>query len=91
MILKEFLTTMNFRKVTDEDHYDTDIIRIILSDSDAYSPYFEFGVDDWDNGGKISIIEMALNPTILETEVASFNCNKGYIRVFLEDDEDNEE
>ena len=78
-------TMLNDNCDTDEDRYDSDVIRIYY-DSESNSKWFELGVYNWSNHHyKQEIINDCLNEKILNMYVYSFkvNWNINTLEVFL--------
>lgn len=83
-------TMLNDNCDTDEDRYDSDVIRIYY-DSESNSKWFELGVYNWSNHHyKQEIINDCLNEKILNMYVYSFkvNWNINTFEVFLQDKEE---
>lgn len=83
-------TMLNDNCDTDEDRYDSDVIRIYY-DSESNSKWFELGVYNWSNHHyKQEIINDCLNEKILNMYVYSFkiNWNINAFEVFLQDKEE---
>lgn len=83
-------TMLNSNCNTDEDRYDSDVIRIHY-DSESNSKWFELGVNNWSkNYYKYEIIKDFLNEKILNMYVYSFkvNWNINTLEVFLQDKEE---
>lgn len=79
-------TMLNDNCDTDEDRYDSDVIRIYY-DSESNSKWFELGVYNWSNHHyKQEIINDFLNEKILNMYVYSFkvNWNINTLEVFLQ-------
>ena len=79
-------TMLNDNCDTDEDRYDSDVIRIYY-DSESNSKWFELGVYNWSNHHyKQEIINDCLNEKTLNMYVCSFkvNWNINTLEVFLQ-------
>ena len=79
-------TMLNDNCDTDEDRYDSDVIRIYY-DSESNSKWFELGVYNWSNHHyKQEIINDCLNEKTLNMYVYSFkvNWNINTLEVFLQ-------
>lgn len=83
-------TMLNDNCDTDEDRYDSDVIRIYY-DSESNSKWFELGVYNWSNHHyKQEIINDCLNEKTLNMYVYSFkvNWNINTLEIFLQDKEE---
>lgn len=84
MTLKEILNIINFRNLDENGKQDTDIVRVCLGHPLSF---FEVGFSDFCDERE-DIMNTIFKREILNRGIFQIRCERGYIHIYLEDEDD---